>query len=176
MSDFFYQRDATFNPDRTHRFLLGRSWAKKETEERNCLSMFMLNPSIADERQDDLTTQFCVKMARRNGFNSYFAINLFPVVGTNPNCLLEDGVELFNDRSLCDQVIRSIVHEASDMIVVAWGSVNPKLQWRVDDCISIMKERRKTIEKLHCFGQNKDGAPRFPRALSKDIVPVRMEL
>lgn len=154
------EREAHFSPDRRYRYSLRRRWRRGRR-----LLMVMLNPSRADERRDDPTTTFCVNRARAKGFGSYEAVNLFALVDPSPDALrrVADPVGAGND----DWILRAA--DAADRIVVAWGR-HGRLHARDAAVLALLRGRR-----LHCFGRNQDGSPRFPRALPVDVrhVPFR---
>ena len=53
--------------------------------------------------------------------------------------------------------------EEADRIVCAWGR-HGRLHARDEAVLALLRGRR-----LHCFGTNADGTPRFPRALPVDV-------
>ena len=151
------EREAHFSADRRYRYSLRRRWGKGGR-----LLMVMLNPSRADERRDDPTTTFCVNRARAKGFGSYEAVNLFALVDPSPDGLrtVSDPVGPGNDAW-----IERAAAEA-DRIVVAWGR-HGRLLARDEAVLQLLAGRR-----LHCFGRNADGSPRFPRALPTTVRHV----
>ncbi len=155
------RRDATFSPDRRWRYVLRRRWGHGQR-----LVMVMLNPSVADGRRDDPTTTFCVNRARAWGFGCYEAVNLFALVATDPRALraAADPVGPANDAW-----IRRAARRA-DRLVVAWGN-HGALDDRADRVLDLLAG-----ETLWCFGHNRNGSPRFPRALPRDIRLRRFRL
>ncbi|MDF1702303.1 MAG: DUF1643 domain-containing protein [Planctomycetota bacterium] len=151
------EREAHFSPDRRYRFCLRRRWGRGKH-----LVMVMLNPSRADARRDDPTTTFCVNRAREKGFGSYEAVNLFALVDPSPDALrrVADPIGPGNDAWIERAAARA------DRIVVAWGR-HGVLQARDQAVLALLRGR-----KLHCFGRNADGSPRFPRALPTGVRHV----
>ena len=154
------ERDAEFCAEGRYRYLLRRRWGAGPH-----LLMVMLNPSRADAVRDDPTTTFCVNRARAKGFGSYAAVNLFALVDPSPDALyrVADPVGPEND----EHILRAAAE--ADRIVVAWGR-HGRLQRRDEAVLALLGGRR-----LHCFGRNADGSPRFPRALPVTVrhVPFR---
>ena len=66
-------RSATLSADRVYRYVLKRTWL----EERPFVMFIGLNPSIADENEDDPTTRRCMRYAGSWGFGGLIVTNLF---------------------------------------------------------------------------------------------------
>src|SRR5881409_728405 len=70
----------TFSPCRTYRYTLWRHWA-----EGTGRAMFVcLNPSTADETEDDPTLRRCMAYAKHWGFRAVCMTNLFAYRATRP--------------------------------------------------------------------------------------------
>lgn len=77
-------QNATFNLDRTRRHTLARIW-----DQQFSACMFIgLNPSTADEREDDATIRKCIKFAKGWGFGGIYMLNLFPYRATEPKHMM----------------------------------------------------------------------------------------
>jgi len=153
-------RSADFSPCRKYRYSLRRRWG-----DGPAWLMVMLNPSVADEHQDDATTRFCMNRARERGFGSYEAVNLFALIGTDPQCLriARHPVGKDNDHAILAARCRA------DIIVVAWGDVHwahrfPLLSRRQSEVSDMLRDGE-----TYCFGLTKHGYPRFPRAIKRDV-------
>ena len=149
-------RRATFSADRRYRYSLTRRWAHGPR-----LVAVLLNPSRADEVRDDPTTTFCMRRAAEWGYGSYEAVNLFALVDTDPRALRRavDPVGPKNDAAIRMAVARA------DAILVAWGG-HGRHAGRADTVLAMLRKHE-----LLCFGRNRDGSPRFPRALPRTIKP-----
>ena len=156
-------RQADFSPCRRYRWSLRRTWEPSAEK----LVMVMLNPSVADANRDDPTTTFCVNVARRHNFGRYEAVNLFPIVGTNPKVL--NSGDPFGDLDRADEVIVEAA-ESADCIVVAWGMTKWSRQKTVRVRAWFVLNKLLRPFDLYCFGKNSDGSPRFPRALAKSTT------
>lgn len=152
------QRSAGFSSSRKYRYWLRREWDRHLP----LTCMIMLNPSIADAKRDDPTTTFCLGIARRDGFGRYIAVNLFALVGTDPRCIVgtSDPVGWRNDDA-----IQSAAQQA-DRVIVAWG-VGGDIGSRGSDVLRMLRSIP-----LQCFGTNRNGSPRFPRALTRGVAVV----
>lgn len=153
------KREAIFSPDRAYRYRLVRTWDSALAT----MCMVMLNPSKADERRDDPTTTFCMNIAKRDGFGRYIAVNLFALVGTDPQCLRRhrDPVGAHN----VDHILWGIGQ--ANRVIVAWGD-GGRRNGLDHDVLRLIGHVQ-----LHCFGVNKSGTPRFPRAIPRivEVVP-----
>lgn len=105
---------ADLSEDRVYRYRLWRTWdAAKPT-----VAWLMLNPSTADESEDDPTIRRCIGFARDWGYGGLVVGNLFALRATDPGDLREhsDPVGPENDAHL-----QAICADA-DRVVAAWGA------------------------------------------------------
>ena len=76
---------AVFSGDWRHRFALWRIWDRTKP----LADFVMLNPSKANEKENDPTIKRVKAICERNDFGGFVATNLFSLVSTNPDfCLL----------------------------------------------------------------------------------------
>jgi len=148
---------ATFSPCRVYRYTLTRVW----DEDAPALAFVCLNPSTADETRDDPTMRRCIGFARRWGFGSMVATNIFALRSTDPGGLrrVDDPVGPGNDRA-----IRRVVRSA-DTVIAAWGAHGAYL----DRQTRVMKLLPETAL---CLGVTKAGAPKHPLYLPGDAEPI----
>lgn len=103
MPQLYTDRSAEFSPCRTYRHALWRSWSDLlgATEEDYVLFVG-LNPSTADEMQDDRTVRRCVSFAKAWGYSRLCMANLFAFRATSPADMLaaEEPVGPENDEYL----------------------------------------------------------------------------
>lgn len=104
---------ATFDPTRSYRYLLWRRWDVTLPE----VAFVMLNPSTADETDDDPTIRRCAGFARAWGFGGIVVANLFAFRSASPLALRScpDPVGPENNRYLC------AVRERTNSVIAAWG-------------------------------------------------------
>lgn len=149
---------AWFSSCRTWRYGLFRVWNSKKM-----LCMFIgLNPSTADETNNDPTVTRCIKYAERWGYGGLIMTNIFAYRSTDPNILLrvEDPIGPEN--------MYALTHYArySKLIVAAWGN------W------GFLKDQGRQVrqllvdQRLHILGLNKTGEPKHPLYLKSDLQPV----
>lgn len=147
---------AYFSPDRIYRYSLTRESAPLTGQ--GMVVFIGLNPSTADETQDDPTIRRCIDFARRWGFARLKMLNLFAFRSTDPRGLLnaDDPVGPEND---C--VIAKVIG-GSELVVCAWGS------FPSDGRVARVLE---LVAAPHALGLTKNGSPRHPLYVRGDTAP-----
>ncbi len=154
---------AIFSPCRQYRYLLMR---RVGLAEQTCL-FIMLNPSTADETQDDPTVRRCMGFARRWGFGVLVVVNIFAYRATDPQELYDLGGTAEGPENDFHIVVAA---ENADKIVAAWGN-HGELRGRgavVSGITDYFKEKR-----FH-LALTKRGQPRHPLYVAKDFEPIPM--
>ena len=114
MQDSTMTGDAILSDDRVYRYMLERTWdCRKER-----VLFVMLNPSTADEEEDDPTITRCLGFATRWGFGSLVVGNLFALRSPNPRELFQHSDPLGPDN---DYHLQRLAEECKT-IVTSWGS------------------------------------------------------
>ena len=151
------KRTAEISPCGQYRYRLGRLW----DESRPVCLWIMLNPSYADDQEDDRTITLCVGYAKRWGYGSILVGNLFAWRTTYPEKLYqaEDPVGPRNDRRL-----RAMLTKA-DLVVCAWGT-HRMARGREREVISMLDGRG------HALRITRDGHPHHPLRLPATLTPV----
>lgn len=151
MSGEIIDRSATLSPCRAYRYDLVRRWS----DALPTLAFVGLNPSTADEEEDDATVRRCVAFARREGAGGLVMLNAYALRSTDPAGLRRaaDPVGPENDATLRrhfggGDVVR---------VVAAWGANVALERERVIERIAAAARRP-----LHCLGRTKFGFPRHP--------------
>ncbi len=150
------ERTASFSADRRYRWTLRRRWGP------GAYAAFIgLNPSTADETQDDPTIRRCIGFARAWGFDALCMVNLFAYRATDPAEMKRaiDPVGDLNDATLID------VARDAGMVVAAWGAHGTHM--------GRDKSVRSLIPKLHFLRLTKDGHPGHPLYLPASLEPLR---
>ena len=157
---------AVFSPDRRYRYRLTRRVGGGE----GAVMFLMLNPSRADETDDDPTIRRCAGFAKRWGYGTLYVVNLSPVVATKPADL---SARLPEPKSVFLRNIDAVANTAakSDLIVLAYGNNVSRFRrpprWRhrdFDIVVHLWSMRRE----LHCLGRTAKGHPRHPGRLPYD--------
>lgn len=153
---------ALFSPCRTWRYSLTRDVGLIGS---GTVTFVMLNPSTADEEQDDPTIRRCIRFAREWGYARLAVVNLYGLRATDPREIntAEDPIGPDNDRVL------GTVFGRSDLIVAAWG-----VHAAPERVAAVMGW---PLGPRFCLGLTKGGAPRHPLYVRADtrLVPYPPE-
>lgn len=145
---------ADFSSCRVWRYTLWRRWEEPEYDSR---VMFIgLNPSTADEVENDPTVRRCINFAKDWGYGGMFMMNAYGFRATDPKVMkaAADPVGPGNNEALA-----SIANEA-DLIVAAWG--NHCTAERASEICELINAP------IMCLGQTASGMPKHPLYLRKD--------
>lgn len=148
--------NAVFSRCRRYRYVLQRTWdANLPT-----VLFVALNPSTADEIQDDPTVRRCIGFARSWGFGRLVLANLFALRSTDPAALAvaQDPIGPRNNTWL-----RRLSSDA-ELTIAAWG-VHGALRRRDQRVLAILRD-------VHTLGRTKAGHPRHPLYLPGSVRPV----
>jgi hypothetical protein len=157
---------AHFSEDRLYRYSLHRLLGAERRDRREKVCVFVgLNPSTADETNDDPTVRRCIRFATDWGYGRLVMLNLYAYRSTDPRGLwkVEDPVGPENDHVLAQ------VCQSAARVVVAWGA-NAKRE-RVDRVMLPFIIPRRAL----CLGVTASGMPLHPLYLRADTVPVPFE-
>lgn len=152
------EKSANFSRCRTYRYALWRSW----DEHKPYAMMIGLNPSTADEVEDDPTLIRCINFAKSWGYGGVCMTNLFAYRATDPNDMkaAADPVGASNNRWLT-----RLAKEAG-IVVAAWGNDG--------DYLNRASQIKNKIPNLYCLKMNKSGEPAHPLYLRAELKPVLM--
>jgi hypothetical protein len=150
-------KGAIFSDDRKYRYALWRIWSNTKP----LLMLIGLNPSTADEFNNDPTITRGIVRANRNGFGGLLMANLYAYVSTIPQALLGDGdfVGEFTDYYLRQMIA------LSEWQLCGWGSFKPVTK-RASIVFSMLKNP-------YCLGVNKDGQPKHPLYVGYDVPMIK---
>lgn len=152
-------RGATFSDCREYRYKLWRIWDKEQP-----YAMFlMLNPSTADEYQNDPTVERCQRYAQAWGYGGLYVCNIFAYRATDPAIMkaAADPVGLLNNRAIVE------VAGAAGIVVCAWGN-HGAFQNRSQKVVSMLNDIGVTP---HCLKITGAGEPGHPLYLKKSLQP-----
>lgn len=138
-------------PNNIYRYTLIRIWDKSKPK----IAFIGLNPSVADERQDDNTVRKCINIAKRDGYGQLVMLNAYAYRSTDPKGLTcqFDVVGRFNDRYIAEET------KSADKVVVAWG--NHATDDRHTTLLKVLDGQQ-----LYCFAKNNNGKPKHPLYVS----------
>lgn len=150
----------------TYRYTLTRGpWLGEGT-----VLFVMLNPSTADETQDDPTIRRCIRFAQSWGFAALTVVNLYGLRSTDPRGLWRcDGHPVApafeNDLAI------AIAAHGANLTVCAWGADPGPLPDRPRQVVDLLSPGR-----IVALGLTKDGHPRHPLYVRADAKPVPFTL
>ena len=155
-------KGAQFSDDRRYRYALWRTWSEGDGH----VLFIGLNPSTADETQDDPTIRRCIGFAKQWGFGGLYMLNIFAYRATKVQDLkkADDPIgpenihylDMYFDRAGCN--------------VACWGSQGI---YRNQGIAVVNRFGR---ENLFCFGLTKNGQPKHPLYLPKTATTKYMSM
>ena len=148
--------DAYFSSDRVYRYALWRIWDESLPK----ILFIGLNPSTADEIEDDPTNRRCKRYAYDWGYGGYIMSNIFGFRSTDPKKLynIEDPIGPDNNYWL-----QKLQNETT-LTIGAWGN-HGRLLNRGDDVIEL-------LDNLYCLRITKEGHPSHPLYLPSKLKPI----
>lgn len=153
---------AVFSPDRRYRYVLWRRWG-----DGPAVNFIGVNPSTADENDDDPTIRRCIGFARSWGCDALVMTNVYPYCGTNPTkAWLRIKNPAASSRANAEQLLEQ-AHGAG-LVVAAWGNAPGWLLWEAN---RIARELQTAGITLHALRLTKGGNPAHPLYLPKDLRP-----
>lgn len=150
--------EARFSPDRVYRYRLERRIAQPPT---GSLCFILLNPSTADETQNDPTIRRCMGYAAAWGYSRLIVVNLFAYRSTDPRQLRRVGDPYGPDNAR--QIISAA--QAADHVVAGWGAHGA---YQNAGRNTIMRLRYKGVP-VHALGLTKAGEPVHPLYQRADL-------
>lgn len=128
----------------------------------------MLNPSTADEFENDPTIERCQRRATKLGYGALAVANIFAYRSTDPDALRDlTPAEAIGERN--DAAILAVCAEAKT-VVLAWGK-DGNLYGRGAEVRALLKQLD-----VVCLGTNIDGTPKHPLYVAYTQPFVRMGL
>lgn len=147
--------NAVFSADRRFRYALWRTWDIA----RPAVMFVGLNPSQANEVNDDPTLRRCVGFAKAWGYGGVALTNLFGFVATDPAHMLAtpDPIGEDNDWWLAG------LSAALPLTVAAWGNAGTHR--------ARAAQARPLLQSLHVLRLNRSGQPAHPLYLPASLTP-----
>lgn len=147
---------ARLSDDRRYRYLLVRRWDNTLPD----ATFVMLNPSTADERDDDPTIRKCIGFAKRWGCGGIKVVNLYAYRATQPHdCFAAD------DPIGGAEADAAIIHAAESAAALRWPLV---AAWGANEKGARAAEvlAWEAMRHAQCLGFTRSGQPRHPLMLS----------
>lgn len=152
-------KGAIFSDSRDYRYVLWRIWDRSKP-----YALFIgLNPSTADENEDDATIIRCRDFANRWDYGGVCMVNLFAYCATDPADMKKAADPIGSDND------EWIVRAAKDagLIVAAWGNDG--------DFMDRPKQVMELMPNMSCLGMNNTGQPIHSLYVKGDVIPGLME-
>lgn len=150
---------AVLDHTRTYRFMLWRFW-----DDRPRVLFSGLNPSTANESENDPTVKRWIQFAQAWGYGGFYAVNLYPYITAYPKELVK-GVAHHKANYPAIKMASSL----SVLTVVCWGD-GIKL---VPGGLAVADHVIETyLDEPMCFGLTKSGNPKHPLYLPSDTELV----
>lgn len=153
-------KNAILSNDRIYRYVLSRIW----DETKPAVMIIGLNPSTADETNDDPTITRCINFSKFWGYGGVHMLNLFAFRATSPQDMFKapDPIGIHNDRYLDEYA------QKCDKVICAWGN-HGKFMTRSHDIKS-------KLTNLHYLKMNKSGEPAHPLYLKSELLPSKWDI
>jgi len=148
-------RKALISKCKQYRFTLTRIW----DQTRWPVMFIMLNPSTADAEKDDPTIRRCIGYAKEWGYGGIHIGNLCAYRSTDPKNI--KGQAILGSVNFAHLVT---LQKLSNKVICAWGH---KMGW--PDLLT------STFNDLHYLELGKDGTPKHPLYLKKNLIPILKE-
>ena len=146
-----------------YRYLLTRGVGDDIVENSRTVCWIMLNPSTADDVNDDATIRRCRAYTKEWGYDAIATLNLFALRSTDPQHLQKHHSPVGPDNEFWF----SEIIPRSELIICGWGNHGDiHDQWQVG---------REWIEKYggnpQALRMTKSGQPSHPLYLPKTLTP-----
>jgi hypothetical protein len=155
------KRECLFSICRRYRYKLDIIWDPSIPPQ----AFIGLNPSTADEENDDPTVRRCINFAKKWGAGGLRMLNAYSYRSTDPKILKSMSspycpmFENYDLNALCDGTFKNPI--------AAWGvHVDDGLPDHQFNLLDKILHRR-----LDCLGKNKNGTPKHPLYLKSDTMP-----
>tara|TARA_B100000073_G_scaffold83664_1_gene64275 strand:- start:199 stop:651 length:453 start_codon:yes stop_codon:yes gene_type:complete len=141
-------RRAEFSIDKKERYSLKREWDKS----KNKILYIMLNPSLADDKNDDPTIRRLISFTKKYNYGGFLVGNIFTTITPNPK-------EIDKSKGISDKNFEKLLKLINkvDQIVYAWG-----------DNIEEPQLLKELVLNPKCFGKNLNGSPKHPLYLPSE--------
>jgi hypothetical protein len=156
------ERKTQFSDCRRYRFVLWRKTpldgllpvSRRLVVKPGFVQFIGLNPSTANETDNDMTITKCIGFATRWGYAEMCMTNLFTFISTDPRVLFAQTA--FNTAVSIDTV--SLVALEAALIVAAWGNDGGQFA----QSFHVLAHLRQLGKRVHCLGKTSAGNPKHP--------------
>lgn len=170
------EKVTVFSPCRAFRYTLWREFdidlltgcADDNLNSHKFVQFIGLNPSTADEVQDDPTIRRCIGFAKAWGFGALCMTNLFGFRATDPKVMKLERDPRGHQTLENEKWIFNVARDAG-MTVAAWGTDGKHMAQG-----EIVKSQLTCGGiAVHHLGLNQDSTPKHPLYLKSSTLPVK---
>ncbi len=154
---------AEFSDDRKYRYALWRTWA----EGKGVVAFVGLNPSTADEVDNDPTIRRCINYAKAWGYSGIVMLNLFAFRTKSPKEMKDAAFPVGPDN---DYWLEHY-YDIADLVVCAWG--NDGRHFKRDQMI-LKTFYEAGIWEVNVLRITGSGQPGHPLFLPKNLKPFKV--
>lgn len=151
-----------WSPCKSYRYTLWRTWG----DASRYVQFVGLNPSTADETNDDPTVRRCIGYAKAWGYGAMCMTNLFAYRATDPRVMRAQNQPV-GDRN--DFWLSEVASNAA-LVIACWGC-HGQLYERDREVLELLHE----AGAVHCLRLTKGGIPGHPLYLPASLKPVELE-
>jgi hypothetical protein len=155
MDLFKTENGATFSDCRNYRYALWRIWDYDKPR----IMFIGLNPSTADETQNDPTIRRVIGFAKDWGYGGIYMCNLFAIVSTDP-AILKMCTDPIGDN---DHHLLKYADLSKD-ILFGWGNFK--------EAVDRVKYVSGLFPNALCLGKNQNGTPKHPLYIAAKTTPI----
>ncbi len=152
-------KGAVLSPCKKYRYQLWRIWDDSKPK----VMFLMLNPSTADEKDDDATIRKCMRYTRKWGYGGFYVGNLYGFRSTEKSVLkkVKNPIGEVNDEHL------KLLSKKCEKVVCAWGNGEGRPE-RIF----------KSFKDLYYLKLNKDReeSPAHPLYLNGELKPTKFKI
>jgi len=155
MNDLFENIVYLKSTDNKYRYALG-------TKGKKTLFCFGVNPSTATPEKYDPTITRVSRFAKKNGFDSFVMLNLYPLRATDPNNLPKDYDIKEHNKNM--EVILDLIKDGAT-IWAAWGDLIQKREFLIkcrNTIFWLIGMHKENIHWVKMGELTKSGNPRHP--------------
>jgi hypothetical protein len=160
---------AEFSEDRVYRFKLWRTW-----DAGPMLMVIGLNPSTADETQDDPTVRRCIGFAKRWGFGGLMMMNAFAFRATDPSEMKAAPDAFWIENLTKIRTAAKLTIRCDGAVLAAWGNHGSyrERSIAVTHALADATFGQGMATGVACLGRTKIGEPKHPLYLANDTRPI----
>ena len=163
------QKSALISDDGKYRYHLLRRWDSWSADRSDQCVFIMLNPSTADDKEDDPTIRRCIQYAKDWGYGGIDVLNLFAVRATDPKDMKSASDPVGPDSMT--HIKKLATQDEIALIVCVWG-VHGSYMGQDQTVLGWLEGAG--IEPM-ALKVTKDGHPCHPLYLKGDLKPVPLK-